>query len=105
MYLDDIAAQIRSRIDASDLPDGDTRQLFRLYATLCLAKGDGATAEDVHNLWAAWTAERDPAHDALVPVSKLDRQTVALDEPFARAIREVAADHDRKPRVAETQAG
>lgn len=86
-YLDNIAMQIRERVSASDLPDEDVRGLFRMYAVLLLAKGTAVTTEDVHNAWAAWMSEKDPAHEAIVPFSRLPK-CVALDDlPYAEAIR------------------
>jgi hypothetical protein len=58
MYLDQITADIRSLADDGDgytCPGAET--LYRLYAVLCLAKGETVTAEDVHNAWSVWAAE------------------------------------------------
>lgn len=86
-YLDTIGAQIRSRVPSSDLPDEDTRGLFRVYAVLLLAKGTLVTPEDVHNAWAAWMCDRDPSHEAIVPFSDLAPHVASDDLPYAEAIR------------------
>jgi hypothetical protein len=89
-YLDQLAAEIQRRISPDHLPQENTGTLFRLYALLALAKGTAVTAADVHNAWAAWMQERDPAHPSIKPFEQLDAKTQASDEPFAQAIRAVA---------------
>ncbi len=89
-YLDELGAEIRGEVDPRHVPQGDTEQLFRLYAVLLLAKGEHVTAEDVHNAWAAWMAGGNPSHEAVLPFSELDAATQAEDAPFVVAIRRVA---------------
>jgi hypothetical protein len=89
-YIDVIADKIRSCVAREDLPDEDTVGLFRSYAVLLLAKGSSVTVGDVHNAWAAWMVERDPAHPSLVPFSELSGDVAAADEPFVAAIHEAA---------------
>lgn len=89
-YLDRIGAEIRSRVPKSDLPDEDTRGLFRIYAVLMLAKGALVTPEDAHNAWAAWMSESNPSHEAIVPFSELEPPIAADDLPYAEAIRAAA---------------
>jgi hypothetical protein len=89
-YLDDLGARIRAHVSKADLPDENTRGLFRIYAVLLLAKGVAVTSEDVHNAWAAWMAGLDADHEALVPFQELDPEVASDDEPFAEAIRTVA---------------
>lgn len=91
-YLDVLGAQIRSRVPKSDLPDEDTRGLFRIYAVLLLAKGPQVTPEDVHNAWAAWMSETNPSHEAIVPFSELPPALAEDDLPYADAIRLTAED-------------
>jgi hypothetical protein len=91
MYLDDIAGLISAQLPEDALPDEPhTQRLLRLYAVLVRAKGTAVTDEDVHDAWAAWMADTDPDHDALVPYSELEAETRAEDEPFVDAIRSVA---------------
>ena len=90
-YLDDIASRIRAAVSPSDLPDDDTRDLFRLYALLMLAKGTGVDAADVHNAWVAWMAGREPTHQALLPFDALPAEVAAQDAPYVEAIRLVAS--------------
>ena len=89
-YLDELGARIRSQVPTADLPNENTRGLFRIYAVLLLAKGVAVTSADVHNAWAAWMAGIDPDHEALVPFQELDAEVALDDEPFAKAIRTVA---------------
>jgi hypothetical protein len=44
----------------------------------------------VHNAWAVWMHELDPGHRSIKPFNELDEGTQASDEPFVKAIREVA---------------
>jgi hypothetical protein len=94
-YLDDLAIEIERRVPPERLPDSNTRSLFRLYALLALVKGDAVTLADVHDAWAVWMLDRDPHHRSIKPFSDLDAETQGADEPFADAIREVAARLDR----------
>jgi hypothetical protein len=98
-YLDDVAAVIRTHVPADALPSGDIDVLFRLYAVLALAKGDAVTAEDVHNMWAAWMQPSDEGHDSLRPFDELDRSKRAADDPYVEAIR-IAARELALPRSA-----
>lgn len=92
-YLDSVAQEIRDRVPSSDIPnERDTDALFRIYAVLLLAKGHLVSREDVHNAWVAWMLGVDPTHESLVSFSELDSKTAADDEPYAAAIRSVAAD-------------
>ena len=52
------------------------------------------TAENVHDGWAAWRLLCRPndTHKDLIPYDDLNPATQILDEPYAAAIREVAAN-------------
>lgn len=89
-YLDRIADDIRVLVAPDLLPAEGLDALFRLYAVLALAKGRGVSASDVHNAWTAWMQDHRADHPALKPFAELDKETQALDEPFAEAIRTVA---------------
>lgn len=89
-YLDQVAATIREAVPVDALPEGDTTNLFLLYAVLLLAKGEDVTRRDVHNAWVAWTISKGEAHESLVPFDKLDPRTQAEDSPFVIAIRAAA---------------
>ena len=90
-YLDEIAKFVRETVPEEFLPEDDPTDLFRAYAVLALSLGGAVTAEHVHHAWVAWMSDRDPTHPSLVPFEELDNETSAADEPFAEAIREVAA--------------
>lgn len=89
-YLDALGAQIRTCVPPSDLPEEETKDLFRLYAVLLLAKGQNVTLEDVHNAWAAWMIPRDLEHESLRPFGELSDEIAADDKPFLEAIHAVA---------------
>lgn len=89
-YLDPIAEAIRAAVPSVRLPEEDTDHLFRLYAVLLLAKGEGVTGEDVHNAWVAWMASRGEEHESMVPFAELPSETQGEDSPFVVAIRLVA---------------
>jgi hypothetical protein len=89
-YLDELGERIRARVPRSELPEEDTRTLFRIYAVLLLAKGTEVTAADVHNAWAAWMLQINPSHDAIVPYMELEGDLAAGDLPYVEAIRAVA---------------
>jgi hypothetical protein len=86
-YVDEIAAWIREEIPATLLPDGDTTELFRLYALLALTMGQSVTVEAVHDAWCTWIAKRNPDHPSLVPFDQLEDSARESDLPFAEAIR------------------
>jgi hypothetical protein len=94
-YLDEVARAIREAVPPDLMPDGDTAPLFRIYAVLALARGAEVTTEDVHDAWVAWMLERDPGHPSLRPFDELDEDVRRMDEPFAQAIRAVAATRGR----------
>lgn len=91
-YLDAIADEIRAQVPDEAVPDDkDTRDLFRLYAVLMLAKGEAVSRKDVHNAWVAWMSARGQMHSSMRPFAELPDDTKAEDSPFVRAIRIVAA--------------
>lgn len=89
-YLDALGIRIRAHVPRADLPKEDTKDLFRIYAVLLLAKGVAVTAEDVHNAWAAWMSGTDPDHDAILPFAELSSGVAVDDAPYVNAIRAVA---------------
>jgi hypothetical protein len=91
MYLDDIAAVIRSNIPQNRLPEGDSEELLLMYAVLARAKGESVTRGDVHDAWAAWISKRNPAHAALVEYDRLSEEVQCEDAVFAEAIRRSVA--------------
>jgi hypothetical protein len=64
--------------------------IFMVYALLARVKGLETTAADVHDAWAAWKAITGADHDALVPFDELSEEVQEKDDPFVRAIHEVA---------------
>jgi hypothetical protein len=73
------------------LPEGDTDLLFLMYAVLALTVGENVQAEDVHDAWSAWMTYRDPWHQSIKPFTQLSSEMKKTDQPFADAIRKVAA--------------
>ena len=96
MYLDDLAATIRSYIPADQLPEGDTDDLLRLYAVLLRAKGVNVTRSDIHDAWSVWMAKRDDEHVSLVAYEGLAEDVREEDRVFATAVRR-AADQVGEP--------
>ena len=97
MYLDDIAAVIKSFVPKWRLPQGDVSALFRAYAVLLRAKGGGVTESDVHDAWAAWAVAQNPSHESLRPYGELAPSVREQDREFKVAIRSAAAKLDVKP--------
>jgi hypothetical protein len=91
MYLNEIAAVIRSHIPKDRLPEGDSEELLLMYAVLARAKGESVTSSDVHDAWAAWIAKSNPDHAALVEYNNLSEEVKYEDAVFAEAIRLSAA--------------
>lgn len=100
MYLDDLAAKIRSHIPANRMPDENADELLRMYAVLLRAKGVGVTCSDVHDAWAAWMAKRDGNHASLVTYENLSNKVREEDRVFVTAIRRAAEEsgHSRASR-------
>jgi hypothetical protein len=97
-YVDRVAAEIERAVPPDlPLPEGDLTPVFRLYALLALVKGTEVTTEDVHNAWSVWMLDRDPSHRSLKPFDELDEEVQSYDEPFVRAIRDVAERLGLKP--------
>ena len=89
-YLDLLAAEIRRTAGPESNPVDEDLPLYRQYAVLLLAKGSEVTAEDVHNAWAAWASDHEPANRNLLPFKELALSSQRKDEPYAEAIRAVA---------------
>ena len=92
-YIEQIADEIWQENwqegDPDDIPQAE-RLLYRIYAVLCLTKGDDVTWSDVHDAWSAWQSETMPDHRSIIPFDELDDRVQRMDEPYARAIRVVA---------------
>ncbi len=91
-YIDVIAERIRQEVPLELLPEGDTVLLFRMYAILAFTVGEKVEARNVHDAWSAWMSQSDPEHDSIKPFERLSEDVQAQDEPFAEAIRRVAAE-------------
>ena len=89
--MDDIAQRIKREVPPDLLPEGDTDPLFRMYAVLALALGEKVGAANVHDAWSAWMSQSDAGHESIQPFDKLPEDVQSQDEPFAEAIRRVAA--------------
>lgn len=92
MYLDDLAARIRSHIPAEQMPDGNADELLQIYAVLLRAKGASVTCSDVHDAWSVWMAKRDCEHPSLVAYENLSDEVREEDRVFAAAIRQAAEE-------------
>ena len=87
-YIDRIAKEIGDRCDCDMV--GETKELLRFYALLCLSTGMATTSRNVHDAWAAWCAAESPKHPSLVPFEMLSPEMRALDEKYRDAIFDVA---------------
>ncbi|WP_420492518.1 DUF7701 domain-containing protein [Buchananella felis] len=93
-YLERDADLVRSCLpEGTEVPDNSV-DLFRAYAVLMRAKGEQATAEDVHDAWTAWVSRTDPRHESAVPFDELNAETKAADQPFLIAIQRAARSLD-----------
>ncbi len=90
MYLDDIAATIRTHIPESRMPKGDAEELLLIYAVLARAKGVSVTQSDIHDAWSAWMSGRNDQHESLVEYEKLAEDVREEDAVFAAAIQRAA---------------
>ena len=74
--------------------------LVRLYALLVLIKGEDVTLEDIHDAWSVNMnyKEANPpycyGHDhlSIVPFDQLSKETQMRDEPYLKALKEVAKE-------------
>lgn len=97
-YIEAVADEIQRRLPAGSMPPDRDRGLYLLYAVLALTVGEQVTREDVHNAWAAWMTLQGRSHSALRPFLELPATEQERDEPFRRAIQEVARMHPRQRR-------
>lgn len=89
-YIEEIAAAIYQRVHPNDsLPD-EERGLYLIYAVLALTVGKHVTRRHVHDAWSAWKATTEPQHDSIQPFEDLDADVQEEDQPFVRAIHDVA---------------
>lgn len=89
-YIQRIAEEIRLHVGSQRLPNTETEELFEIYALLALTRGVATTRRDVHDAWVVWMLWRGEEHESMVPYENLPVDVQADDEPFAKAIREVA---------------
>lgn len=96
MYLDEIASKIRSYLPQDRLPEGNSDELFLLYAVLARSKGKAVTCSEVHDAWAAWMASRNSDHASLVEYDQLSDDVKREDTLFVEAIRKCGAEIELK---------
>lgn len=72
--------------------DGLDEALAGLYALLVLTRGTATSLEDVHDAWALWRNETNPAHRSLIPFDQLATDVQQLDAKYRDAIHTVAAE-------------
>lgn len=89
-YIEDIATAIYLHVHPrGSIPD-DERGLYLIYALLALSVGKHVTSRHVHDAWSAWKATTDPEHDSIRPFEDLEAEVQQEDQPFVRAIHDVA---------------
>jgi hypothetical protein len=86
-YVTNLAEAIRSRVPSDLIPEGDTTELFKLYALLALVKRENVTASDVHDAWSVWMSTEKPDHPSIRPFEDLPTFQQEEDQPFLEAIR------------------
>ncbi len=90
-YIHQIAQQIRTKVHPNEAIVIDKMtDLYYAYAVLALSKGSAVTDEDIHNAWAAWSAEHNPKHESLKPFSDLSAEVQSYDSKYTAAVHEVA---------------
>lgn len=89
-YIEKIAVAIHQRVHPHDSLPEQERGLYLIYAVLALSVGKHVTRRHVHDAWSAWKATIDPKHDSIQPFEDLDADVQEEDQPFVRAIHEVA---------------
>lgn len=90
-YIHEIAQRIRTKVHPNEAIVKDKMtDLYYAYAVLALAKGKAVTDEDIHNAWAAWSAEHNPKNESIVPFADLSPEIQAYDSKYAAAVHEVA---------------
>ena len=95
-YIEAVADEIYRRLPTGSQPPDRERGLYLLYAVLALTVGEQVTREDVHNAWAAWMALEGRTHASVRPFSGLSATDQERDEPFRKAIQEVARLYARQ---------
>lgn len=87
----DIADEITSELPSGLVPDEHPRELMLLYALLAATLGTTVTAKHVHDAWTVWKTTLGEEHESMIPFEALPTDVRSEDEPFAEAIRRVAA--------------
>ena len=80
--IEEIANAIRREVATSALPEGDTSDLFLMYAVLLLARGQDVSRKDVHNAWVAWMVTRGEEQASMVPFDQLPSCNAGRGLPF-----------------------
>lgn len=96
-YLETIAQRIWHESEGLALwYPADEAALWLGYAVLCRSKGEGTTAEDVHDMWAAWaTVHFAGQHPSSVPFDELTPDVQAYDDFYRDAIHAVAREQEQ----------
>lgn len=86
-YLDPYAKRIGDLCGMSMQNEGEAK-LLRLYALIGVCCEGSVGRSDVHDAWAVWRHETDPAHRSLVPFEHLGEEVQGLDQPYVDAINQ-----------------
>ena len=95
-YIEDVADEIHRRLPTRLQSPDRERGLYLIYAVLVLTVGEQVTREDVHNAWAAWMAFEGRIYTSVKPFLDLSAADQERDEPFRKAIQEVARLYARQ---------
>lgn len=89
-YIDKIAERIAAKASPDCVPDD--MLLYRIYALLALTRGTAVTKRDVHDAWCVWKLQHVKEHKSLKPYAKLTQEVQDMDEPYRKAIEDVARE-------------
>ena len=64
--------------------------LLETYGLLVLVVGENCTNEHIHDAWSTWQNLTQPDHRSLKPFDELTKEVQDLDEPYRRAVVNVA---------------
>lgn len=95
-YIDEIASRIFTIAHGGGKFSEADAPLYRMYAVLCLAKGNQTTDEDVHNAWCAWVIEKYPEHKDAVPFGELRLEVQKGAELWRYAILTASWELDQR---------
>lgn len=94
-YIQEVEDKLEARLHMRGTP---YEGLLQVYGLLVFTAGERCSKRHIHDAWSVWQNLTQPEHRSLIPFDDLTREVQRLDEPYRRAVVEVAKEISKPKR-------